>query len=230
MEISMETKKEYYEAYDDRYKQVHAQSLRWFSNKNSKIVDDIIQKYNIQKTMNILEIGCGEGRDSIHLLENGYNLLASDISLAAISYCKKNYLNYKDSFIVLNCLVDRMDKKYDFIFAIAVLHMLVLDKDRNAFFQFINEHLNETGIALVCTMGDGNEESTSDISKAFNLQLRKHEETGKELNIAGTSCRKVNFTTINNEIVANNLVSIESGITSILPDFPTTMFTIIKKG
>ncbi len=30
--------KEYYEAYDDRYKQVHEKSLRWFSDKNSKIV------------------------------------------------------------------------------------------------------------------------------------------------------------------------------------------------
>jgi len=222
-------KKEYYEAYDDRYKQVHEKFLRWFSDENSKIVEEIMQKHNIVKNMDILEIGCGEGRDAFYLLKKGYNLTASDISKTVIDYCKTNYPEHSESFIILNCLKDKINKKYDFIFAIAVLHMLVLDNDRNQFYRFIYEQLKDTGIALICTMGDGKEEWLSDISTAFELQKRTHEGTGMELNIAGTSCRKVSFMTLNNEVSNNNLSLLESGITEIIPDFPVTMYAIVKR-
>ena len=224
----MINKREYYEAYDDRYKQIHAKSLRWFSNINTKIVEETLQKHKITKQMKILEIGCGEGRDAFYLLKNGYNLLACDISTTAINYCKKNYFEHAESFVALNCLTDKINEKFDFIFAIAVLHMLVLDKDRSKFYSFISEHLKKTGIALICTMGDGKEEWSSNISTAFDLQQRTHGETGIELYIAGTSCRKVSFSTLHNEIANNNLILIESGMTSIIPDFPSIMFSIVK--
>ncbi len=50
--------------------------------------------------------------------------------------------------------------------------MLVLDEDRNGFYQFIRSHLKSDGIALICSMGDGNYEMQSDISNAFELQER----------------------------------------------------------
>ena len=83
--------RKYYEAYDDRYKQIHDKSLQWFSDKHSSIISTVIEKYNICKTAKILEIGCGEGRDANYLLKNGYNLLATDISESAIEYCRESY-------------------------------------------------------------------------------------------------------------------------------------------
>ena len=225
----MIVKKQYYEAYDDRYKQVHAKSLRWFSTISTKIVEDIIEKYNITKSMSILEIGCGEGRDAIHLLNKGYNLLATDISPTAISYCKEKFKEFNNCFTILNCLESVLYERFNFIFAISVLHMLVLDTDRNKFYKFVYEHLEDDGIALICIMGDGIEETTSDISTAFDLQYRIHDETGEELYIAGTSFRKVNFSSLSNEIAHNNLKVLESGITSIEPDFPKTMFVVVEK-
>jgi len=228
--------RKYYEAYDDRYKQVHGESLRWFSGLNSKIVDEVIGKYGIAKTMKLLEIGCGEGRDAIHLLKNGYNLLATDISPAAIQYCKSNCPERPEAFRALNCLSDRTDEVYDFIYAIAVLHMLVLDEDRALFYRFIYEQLSDTGIALICTMGDGKEErgpDTSDVHKlnrdAFKVQKRLHEETGRTIHIASTSCRKVSFETIFAEIKSSNLEIAESGITSIDQNFPEIMFAVVKR-
>ena len=222
-------KRKYYEAYDDRYKQVHEKSLRWFSSANSKIVDDVIKKYGITKRMRLLEIGCGEGRDAMYLLDNGYNLLATDISPAAIQYCGNNYPEKAEAFRVLNCLSDKAAETYDFIYAIAVLHMLVLDEDRTLFYRFIREQLSDTGIALICTMGDGKEEWSSDISTAFDLQKRVHEKTGEELHIAGTSCRKVSFETLFKEAANSGLEIAESGLTSIDPDFPAIMFIVVKR-
>ena len=85
------------------------------------------------------------------------------------------------------------------------------------------------GIALICSIGDRIEEWQTDVSKAFQLQKRTHEETGRELCIAGTSCRAVSFDTLTNELRANQFTIIERGITSIEPDFPAIMYAIIKK-
>lgn len=77
----------YYEAYDKRYKQVHENNLSWSSNNLTKKVIDTLNKYLSERDIKILEIGCGEGRDARYLLGLGYNVLATDISPEAISYC-----------------------------------------------------------------------------------------------------------------------------------------------
>ena len=69
----------YYEAYDKRYKQVHSKGLAWSTSTNTKIVEEIINKYHLEKSK-ILEIGCGEGRDARYLLNKNYNVIATDIS------------------------------------------------------------------------------------------------------------------------------------------------------
>lgn len=130
---------------------------------------------------------------------------------------------------MLNCLTDRLQAKFDFIYAIEVIHMLVQDEDRRSFYEFIYNQLSESGIALICSIGDGTEERRTDISKAFDIQKRTLEATGKELYIAGTSCRVIIFDTLSKEIKDNNFILLNSGITSINPDFPTIMYAIIKK-
>lgn len=39
----------YYEAYNQRYIQVHNKGLSWSVNTNTKIVEDIINKYHLEK-------------------------------------------------------------------------------------------------------------------------------------------------------------------------------------
>lgn len=219
--------KKYYEAYDERYKTAHLKGVSWSSEKSSPIVLDIIKKYKINASSTILEIGCGEGRDSKTVLESGYNLFATDISKEAIEYCKNIMPLYKAHFGILDCLNDKHQNKYDFIYSVAVIHMLVLEEDRNLFFRFINEHLTKDGIALICTMGDGMTEMQSDINDAFKLYEREHK-SGKIV-VAGTSCRMVSFETFESEIKSNNLIVIEKGITSALPDFDSLMFAVVRK-
>ena len=219
--------KEYYKAYEDRYKVIHEKGFSWSSDSNSPIVMEIIQKYGIQHNHLLLEIGCGEGRDSKTVLENGYDLMATDISNEAITYCKRMLPNYEKNFSVLDCLSNSLDNKFDLIYAIAVIHMLVLDKDRDGFYQFIYNHLTNDGICLICTMGDGEIEMQSDIRNAFTLQEREHE-SGKIM-VASTSCRMVSFATFEEELKRNHLEIIEKGITSALPDFNSLMYAVVKK-
>lgn len=219
--------KKYYEAYDDRYKTVHKKGVSWSSDKSSPIVLETIKKYKLNKSNMMLEVGCGEGRDSKALLDAGYTLLATDISKEAVEYCKKIMPLYQEHFIVLDCINGRHEAKYEFIYSVAVIHMLVLDEDRNAFYRFIYEHLTDSGISLICTMGDGKTERQSDINNAFELLEREHE-SGRMM-VAGTSCRMVAFETFEKEIEANSLEVVEKGITSALPDFNSLMYAIVRK-
>ena len=135
--------------------------------------------------------------------------------------------DFEKNFSVLDCLADNMDELFDFIYGIAVIHMLVLDEDRNTFYQFIHKHLKPEGLALICTMGDGEFEMRSDISQAFELQEKEHK-SGKIM-VAGTSCRMVSFKNFEDEIARNGLEIIEKGITSALPNFNNLMFAVVKK-
>lgn len=219
--------KKYYEAYDERYKAAHSKGVSWLSGKNSPIVLDTIKKYNINISDSILEIGCGEGRDAGELLKKGYRLMATDVSEEAIRYCKNTMPLFKHCFNILDCINGEHKDRYDFIYSVAVVHMLVLQEDRNRFYGFIREHLTENGIALICTMGDGEEEMQSDINDAFKLRERQHQ-SGKML-VAATTCRKVTFETFKREIKSNGLVLIENGITAAQPDFNSLMFAVVSR-
>lgn len=218
--------REYYAAYEERYKTVHQKGVSWASQKCTPIIMDIIRRYNIQPEYELLEIGCGEGRDSKVVLENGYHLMATDISAEAISYCQNNMPQYAEDFSVLDCLSCQLERTFDFIYSVAVIHMLVLDDDRNGFYQFIHGHLKPEGIALICTMGDGKTEMQSDISKAFELQERNHP-SGKIV-VATTSCRMVSFKTFEKELLNNDLSVIEKGMTDALPEFDNLMYAVVK--
>ena len=219
--------RKYYEAYEERYKTAHAHGVSWLSEVSTPIVMEVLNKYNIRKEHRLLEIGCGEGRDSKTVLEHGFQLMASDISKEAIAYCKQRLPKYEKHFRVLDCLSHKLDMKFDFIFAVAVIHMLVPDEDRDGFYGFIRDHLGDNGLALICTMGDGEAEGQSDISTAFTLQERHHE-SGK-MKVAGTSCRMVSFRTFEQELSRNGLTILEKGITSALPDFDSLMYAVVKR-
>lgn len=221
--------RKYYEAYDDRYRQVHAQNLQWFYEKPSPIVMEVINAFDMLPKHKLLEIGCGEGRDAFALLQQGYDLLATDVSPEAIAFCRKRLPDHAERFQVLDCVAGELERTFDFIYAVAVVHMLVPDEDRNAFYGFIRQHLKPTGIALICTMGDGSLERQTDIRTAFDIQNRIHEQTGKALQIASTSCRMVSFQTFDEELARNGLSVIKQGITAIEPDFSQMMYAVVRR-
>jgi len=220
--------RKYYEAYDDRYRQIHSLNLQWFYDHPTPVVLETIKEFGINRDHSILELGCGEGRDAIILLKDDYSLLATDISSAAIEFSRKKWPEFAEKFAVLDCVAGDLPKKFDFIYAVAVVHMLVDDVDRDRFFAFIREHLTPGGVALVCTMGDGETERETDTRTAFDLQKRTHEQSGREVRIASTSCRMVTFATLHKELQRSGLEVIKEGITSAMPDFTEMMYVVVR--
>lgn len=183
-------KNDYYKAYDKRYRQTYENNSLWEISERTKEVIDTLKKYKIKKNSNILELGCGEGRDAIYLLDNGYNVLGVDYSFAVIDKCNEltNY-KYVNNFKQLDLIENSLNEKFDFIYSVAVIHMFVLDEHRNKFYNFIYDHLKDNGIALIISMGDGTLEINSDLEKAFDDTKRVNINTNKEIMVAGTSCR-----------------------------------------
>ena len=219
----------YYEAYDDRYRQVHKENLHWFDENPSEIVYQTLQKYALSTDARMLEIGCGEGRDARFLLSRGYDVLATDISPAAVSYCQKQDPDHREKYACLDCLNGEMKDSFDFIYAVAVIHMLVLQEDRDRFYEFFRNHLTESGIGLICSMGDGIVEHSSDITNAFETQERIHEPSGKKLQLASTSYRAVSFESFRREMESNGLAILEMGLTDIQPDYWKIMYAVVKR-
>ena len=219
--------KHYYEAYDERYKTIHQKGYSWAGDTPSPIVLDVLRRFVIPKEAPILEIGCGEGRDARAVLDEGYNLLATDISPEAISYCRTRFPRFSDRFQILDCLDGDYDGKFDMIYAVAVLHMLVEDNDRCRFYGFIKDHLSEKGVALVCSMGDGESEFSTKADDAFEIRERNH--FSGPVMVASTSCRMVGFQRFEKEISEAGLTVLEKGITSAMPDFDSLMYAVIRR-
>lgn len=217
----------YYEAYGKRYRQVHGERLSWASLVPSPIVEETLSKYFAGKDIKILDCGCGEGRDALYLLQKGHDLCGVDISPEAIRYCRER-TREPERFFTADICRDRLENRYDFIYSVATLHMLVEQNDRRAYYRFIKEHLSESGLALILTMGDGERESASDIAEAFDDRVRVHQESGRELIIAATSCRTVTFPVFEAELRAARLEILDKGLTAVEPEFPVMMYAVCR--
>lgn len=222
------SQRKYYEAYDDRYRQIHGENLEWFHSNPSAIVAETMEAFSLSPGHRLLEIGCGEGRDASVLLGRGFDLLATDVSAEAIRFCQSKYPDFAKHFQVLDCVSGTLNQTFDFIYAVAVIHMLVPDADRDAFYGFVRSHLTPGGIGLICSMGDGCTERQTDIGTAFAIENRVHEPSGKAVQIVGTSCRMVSFPTFGRELARNGLIVVKQGLTSVEPDFPRMMYAVVK--
>lgn len=184
----------YYKAYEKRYKQVHKENMLWAPILNTPDVIKFIMDYKITKKDRMLDLGCGEGRDAIYLLDKGYNVLAIDYSKSAINICNKLSNNkYIKSFRSLDILEDILDEKFKYIYSIAVLHMFVLDEHRNKYFSFIRSHLEDDGRCLLCVIGNGKQNYKSDIKEAFTNTERTIMNNNTKINVATTSCKIVDW-------------------------------------
>ena len=217
----------YYAAYDDRYQQIHARGHSWASDVPTPIVAESLRRFAPDPAASILELGCGEGRDARPLLAAGRDLTATDLSPEAVAWCRARDPAHARHYRVLDCVRGRLSGQWDFIYAVALLHMLVADADRQALFRFVRNHLAPEGTALICTMGDGTRELCSDPTEAF--QLREREHPAGPVRVAATSCRTVSFPALAAELARTGLRVLEQGLTAAPPEFDSLMYILVRR-
>ena len=221
---------DYYKAYDKRYKIVHETSNLWEYFTPTKEVEDFIKNYSFSNSDDILDLGCGEGRDAIYLLNKGYNVDACDYSAEAIKSCDKLSNNkYKERFFQLDVFNDNFEKKYNLIYSICVLHMCVLEEHRRGFLDFIYKHLKAGGYALIIVLGDDYYERETDIKEAYKFEKRQIRDLNITVDIPKTSCRIVSRKYLDKELRISKLCIEKKWLSGDVPGFSKTMCTIVKK-
>lgn len=229
--MTFNNKNKYYQAYDLRYKQVHSIGELWEYQENTKEVLEFLKNNNAKKSDNILELGCGEGRDAIYLLNRGYfNLLAVDYSKEAINTCNILTNNkYNNKFKQFDLIEDELNKKFKFIYSISVLHMFVLKEHRNKYWQFIYNHLEDNGKALITVLGNGIDTRETKPEEAFDKSKRIIQSSNKEVEVVNTSCKIITWDKLKKEVNSNNLKIIKSWISYDIPGFNNSMCVVVEK-
>lgn len=98
----------------------------------------------------VLDVGCGEGRNSIYLAEKGHEVDAFDISEAGIRKATKisKHKNVDVNFWIQDLAEYKFQKEYDVILSHGVLHLP--DKEvRNEFIEKAKENTKPGGYNII---------------------------------------------------------------------------------
>lgn len=134
----------------------------------------IFSKLKISEDNSILELGCGNGelwREGKDKLQNGTQLLLTDISEGMINDARENLVNLKENinFEVIDCSVlPYEDESFDIVVA---NHMLFYVKDRERTFSEIKRVLKKGGHFYSSTYGINHMKQIEELTKSFDSRI-----------------------------------------------------------
>jgi len=110
--------------YDDKYRDNES----YWGKQPSSTARIFLQMFPPHEGQTLLELGCGEGRDSIFFARNGYRVTAFDYSTDGIQKAKAwaDKLNLSIDFFQSDINEYRLEKSYDAVFASGALHYIPL--------------------------------------------------------------------------------------------------------
>jgi len=180
----------------------------------SKELNDDLEKGGI-KQANILEIGTGNGRDSIFLAKRGHTTTGIDVAEQAVSAAKKNAGKLKNvTFEKGNAeKLKYPDESFDAVFSIAALHSSLLDESLAE----INRVLKPGGIAKI-------HQYTKIETAGKTIHYWKPEQIKELAKKAGFSVLESHTTT------KSDFVEVEGVREKIKQDSDIIVYTIKKEG
>jgi tellurite methyltransferase len=129
--------------YEDVYK---TQDYYW-GIEPSPMCYQLLQLMPPIRHLKVLDIGCGEGKDSVFFARNGYDVTAVDISDAGLEKAKRlaDQAGVPVKTIKADILDYRLDTHYDILFSSGVLHY-IKPEYRDEIFNNYKEHTNPGGL------------------------------------------------------------------------------------
>jgi len=138
--------KKYYRAYEDRYRAVYSQGVKYWSDFPREVQEDLAgldSFLDFAKARpgvhRILEAGCGEGHLAVRIAQKGFDYLGIDLAPSAL---EKARLRLKEAGLegraqfVLHDVTDLLflpGGSFDLAVDNKLLHMLVVDEDRQRY-------------------------------------------------------------------------------------------------
>jgi SAM-dependent methyltransferase len=136
------------------YKSQKVETMPWY---NENLDSDLEQELYRRKISNgkFLDLGTGPATQAILLAKRGFQVIASDLSEAAIKRARTVYANEKDvDFIVDDILNSNLkENEFDYIFDRGCFHVL-LPTDRQRYITKIRQILKDNGILFLKCFSD----------------------------------------------------------------------------
>lgn len=121
-----------------------------------------LKKYFTDKK-NLLELGCGNGRDALFFADNGIKTTALDICLEEINYLKSHYAKNNLQFLHHDFTNFKSVEKYDVVYSRFTLHSINKEQEKNLL-PLVYEVLRKDG--LFCIEARGIKNSLYGLGKA----------------------------------------------------------------
>lgn len=162
----------------------------WSFPEIPKEIKELVSEKLLIKGMNVLEIGCGEGHQSVFLAKQGLNVKAIDASENAIKFARENAKKAQADVDFKTGTYDKLSawhQKYDFIFDWRFLHEIVDEAERKKYLENISRLLVPNGKYLSVSftgdsdfMGEGEVRVSPVGIKIYFGTLRKLESQFRE--------------------------------------------------
>ena len=155
----------------------HAHSEQWLhkhSSEETAFAKEVADQLAPNST--ILELGCGEGNDSIYFAEIGHNIVATDFSDVAIEQNKERWVNPGLTFSVqdMSQPLQFDDASFDVVYARLSLHYFADKTTREIFHELA--HVLKPGGALyfMCKSTDDHIYGQGEKIEADMYELKGH--------------------------------------------------------
>jgi len=132
-----------YNQYDEKYSGIEY----YWGKTPSKSCYKVLETYPPVKTVRLLDIGCGEGRNSVFFARNGYIVTAFDLSDKGVEKTKRiaEETGVKIDVFKADIINYRLSEKFDILFSTGSLHYIPAEL-REEIFQNYKEHTSDNGL------------------------------------------------------------------------------------
>lgn len=145
----------YYLGYEKRYAEVYQNGgTTWeATTPNQSLLNVLSQSPELFANKKVIDLGCGEGRDSIYLSAAGTDVVGVDISVSALNKARKlaRKNNVKAKFVETNVLYLNgiPDEYFDTAINMGCLHMIVNSEERMSHLKNVHRILKCGGVFII---------------------------------------------------------------------------------
>jgi len=134
---------------------------QYYLKQNAELMPSMFAHYvaNLLKNKHadILELGCGNGRDSVFFAKQGHNVDAIDQCYNEICFLMNQYKNIENLDFICDDFTDMVDDKlYDVVYSRFTLHS-VSDEQEKHTLQWAYRNLKKDGLLCIEVRGQKNE-------------------------------------------------------------------------
>jgi tellurite methyltransferase len=132
--------------FKDKFNNKYRNSLAVFGNEPLPLVKEAAK---ILKSGRVLDLGVGDGRNALYLLEQGFEVTGVDVSEVGLENLQKKARKYESRLKLIHEDVTKLtiDESFDLILGIGLLHFLALD-DIKKVVTWTQKHTNKNGINI----------------------------------------------------------------------------------